>query len=261
MFEDFSRADTLRRPLVKWLLLFLAVIFFIATLIFFVDKKKRQMSFVPTDPNQQMAVKDIIAQGHSVSATIEKIDQENKTFAFSTTIADLSDHKKKDIVIPIELQPVAKTYTVRITSRTAFEGKQFADLTAGDIVLITTKESIYDSATLTAKSITYWDEKKEQLNNVLGDPHTLFGSVRSESTMNDISVLTVEAEIPDKEKLLSMDLSGSYVVPYITKTFTISVPTPLIPQESLLGRLVRIKITEDIYESATLKVTEIFLVP
>lgn len=32
MFEDFSRADTLRRPLVKWLLLFLAVILILVVL-------------------------------------------------------------------------------------------------------------------------------------------------------------------------------------------------------------------------------------
>lgn len=259
--EHSSEAGTLKP---KFHFIIVAAALLMAASLVFIAGKKEQFA-VPSGPTslmQEVQVKDIIAQGYRLNGRIDAIDQEEKTLSILVKVPDLSGLSKNDKVILRELPVIQKTYFVNTTAKTTFDGKFFSDLQTGDTVIVQTKESIYETDMPTATSITYWDEQKEQLNNVLGDTHILFGSVRSETTTNNITVLTVESEIPDKEKLLASDLSsGSYVVPYITRIFRVTLPVPLIPRESLLGRMVRIKTTEDIYESTALEATEILFVP
>lgn len=234
-----------------------------ATLVFIAGKKEQPAtSFDPTNPMQEVQVKDIIAQGHSISAKIDAIDHEGKTLSFSTKVLDLSNLSRNDMVIPSDLPTISKTYTIRTTSRTSFEGKQFAELVVGDVVVIQAKEGMYEDDTLTATTIKFWDEQKEQLNNALGDPHILFGAVRNATAMGDgTTTLTVESEIPDKEKLLAMDLSGSYAVPYVKKIYQVVISSSLNEPAFKVGMVVRVTTDQDVYATQTIMAKEVSTLP
>lgn len=212
------------------------------------------------DPNsplaQEVKKSDFVAQALAVTGVVTGVDLNEYTITIKATILDLSGASEQ--IIPALLPAKEVVYQVIMDDLTMFEGEKGLDgLVPGDEITVISGISIYEAANgeIHAQKIIFLDKEISATQALMGYQDVLIGSVRSMNKSQGTTKLVVEVEVPDSTKLSTIDPSGSFEVPYVTKQILVTVPIGIDTSGIKSGRMVRVETEENVYatESVTAK--------
>ncbi|OHA84182.1 MAG: hypothetical protein A2408_01900 [Candidatus Yonathbacteria bacterium RIFOXYC1_FULL_52_10] len=179
---------------------------------------------MPPDPKGVLTDKEVLKKSQYLAGFVESITAEGDTgtLVVRANIKDISSGSLRYIE-PEDVQFIEKVYMVSFDENTVFSGKVVADIVSGDQVAINTKELIYEKDSLTALSIAFFDPREDTVAQILRDRRTLDAVVESVENQDEDTVIVVRTAIPDEDKLRTMDLSGSYTVPFIERKYSVRI--------------------------------------
>lgn len=251
------------------------VILTLVVVIFIPDKPQStqvtaetpQPTPIPFDNPSGLATNksEFIQNEKSLSGSVQKItfnaDSDNGVIMLRAAILDVNT--EEDYIEGSNRKFIEKEFSIRFDSDTTFKNKLVDDLVQGDMVKIDTSESIYLSSDLVASRVVFFDEQAEAKKQIIGDSKVLLGTVMSKT---DTEVI-VSAEVIDMEKLDTLDLSGSYSVPYISKELRVVIDdkTEIVDEAEnplgsfSVGDVVYVTVGQDIYKSEPLTAEKIMV--
>lgn len=111
---------------------------------------------------------------------------------------------------------VQKNITVLIDGETQIEGS--SDFNTGDTVHILLNKSAYSGSEFNALKISIRDRVKEIMKQVT-NANLIHGKIRKKGS----TTIVLSTRVPDSAKLSTLDVSGSFVVPYVEKEYVIII--------------------------------------